>query len=152
MQSYTIQLTHLCMETTNMFYCSPELCSTARSQDQSHPTLPVIFCNQKADGCFRDVPMESLLVDLPERLLNKLQRAQNNAAGIVFRMWKAGHVTSPGASLAASPSSIDYKMATLCYPCPSIPVTATDSLPPELVSLDWLYFLLCTTYHRGEIR
>jgi hypothetical protein len=61
----------------------------------------------------------SLMVGLPDTLLGKLQRAQNNAARIVLRKRKFDHTKPLLRELHWLPvdARIEYKIATLCYRC-----------------------------------
>eukprot|EP00745_Piridium_sociabile_P021648 TRINITY_DN3338_c0_g1_i9.p2 TRINITY_DN3338_c0_g1~~TRINITY_DN3338_c0_g1_i9.p2 ORF type:complete len:217 (-),score=18.29 TRINITY_DN3338_c0_g1_i9:50-700(-) len=76
-------------------------------------TLMSAFVLSRLDYC------NSLLVGLPDVKLERLQRAQNNAARLVFRKRKRDHVTPLLKLLHWLPitARIEYKIALLCYQC-----------------------------------
>ena len=61
----------------------------------------------------------SLLSGCPQYLLNKPQKAQNNAARLVLRVSTTDHVSPHLASFHWLPidSRIQYKLSSLCYNC-----------------------------------
>ena len=85
-------------------------------------TLVSDFVLSRLDYC------NSLLFECPQYLLNKLQKVQNNAAGVVLRVSKADHISPHLASLHWLPidSRIQYKLSSLCYYC--LNSTAPDYL------------------------
>ena len=59
----------------------------------------------------------SLLYGIPDKLLNRIQRIQNNAARVVLRLHKFSHITPALATLHWLPVNrrIDFKVALLFY-------------------------------------
>ena len=92
-------------------------------------TLVCAFVLSKIDYC------NSLLAGLPQYLLRKLQRIQNNAARLVLRRSKFEHVTPLLHSLHWLPVSerIDYKLSTLSF------AVTSGSAPGYLSDLLHLY-------------
>ena len=92
-------------------------------------TLVCAFVLSKIDYC------NSLLAGLPQCLLHKLQRIQNNAARMVLRRSKFEHVTPLLHTLHWLPISnrIDYKLSTLSF------AVVSGSAPSYLSDLIHLY-------------
>ena len=76
-------------------------------------TLTSAFIFSRIDYC------NSLFFNLPNFLINKLQRIQNHAARIILKRKKSEHISPMLLSLHWLPveKRIIYKIATLCYKC-----------------------------------
>ena len=77
----------------------------------------------------------SLLSGIPQQLIDKLQKAQNCAARLIFKTSKSTHVSPLLAKLHWLPIAqrIDYKMSSLCYD------VVSDTAPLYLSDLLCLY-------------
>ena len=86
-------------------------------------SLMSAFIMSRMDYC------NSLLYGIPSNLMNRVQRAQNNAARIVLRKRKFDHAKPMLRELHWLPfrARIDYKISTLCFKC-------LHGLAPEYLS------------------
>ena len=81
--------------------------------ENSLKTLMSSFVLSRLDYC------NSLLINLPVELIEKLQKMQNHAARVVLKTSRREHVTPMLVRLHWLPvkSRIQYKTAVLCYKC-----------------------------------
>ena len=81
--------------------------------ESSKKVLVSSFILSRLDYC------NSLLANLPNESINKLQRCQNNAARLVLKKKKSDHVTPMFLHLHWLPvkARIEYKIAILTYKC-----------------------------------
>lgn len=105
------QINHLCK---SLFYELRKIGQLSTFLNESSlKTLVSSFIFSRIDYC------NSLLVNLPNVVLQKLQRLQNQAARIVLRRKKRDHITPMLLTLHWLPvnARIIYKISVLCYKC-----------------------------------